>query len=81
MYIMGFYLLPKGVHKGMDTKRSKFFWQGAADDSKYHMAKMDTLCRPKNQGGVGMINTKIMNDCLLTKWIWKNHEGVYGNLV
>ncbi|KAG2590684.1 hypothetical protein PVAP13_5NG446240, partial [Panicum virgatum] len=29
------------------------------------------LCRPKDQGGVGIINTTIMNECLLTKWIWK----------
>ena len=32
---------------------------------------MDTICRPKNQGGLGMINTKHMNDSLLVKWIWK----------
>ena len=59
----------------MDTKRSNFFWQGATDKFKYHRAKMDTLCRPKNQGSVGMLNTKIMNDCLLTNWIWKIMKG------
>ena len=55
----------------MDQIRGNFFWQGAGDDFKYHMAKMDTICRPKNQGGLGMINTKHMNDSLLVKWIWK----------
>ena len=54
MYMMGFYLLPKEINDEMDKYRSNFFWQGASDDFKYHMAKMDTLCRPKNQGGVGM---------------------------
>jgi hypothetical protein len=39
MYVMRFYMLPKGVHKKMDTVRSKFFWQGARDQFKYHMAK------------------------------------------
>jgi len=75
MYMMGFYLLPKGIHDEMDKYRSNFFWQGASDDFKYHMGKMDTLCRPKNQGGVGMINTYIMNQCLLVKWIWKIMKG------
>jgi hypothetical protein len=25
----------------------------------------------KDQGGLGGINTKIINECLLVKWIWK----------
>jgi hypothetical protein len=37
------------------------------------MAKFEMVCRPKDQGGLGIINTKIMNDCLLVKWIWKIH--------
>jgi hypothetical protein len=35
------------------------------------MAKWKMISRPKDQGGVGVINTRIMNDCLLVKWIWK----------
>lgn len=64
---MGFYLLPKGTHGGMDSVRGKFFWQGAQEDFKYHMVKLDTLSRPKDQGGLGIINTQIMNECLLVK--------------
>lgn len=30
MYVMGFYMLPKGVHAKMDNIRSKFFSQGVA---------------------------------------------------
>lgn len=78
MYTMGFYLLPKGTHEQMDKHRSHFFWQGASDDFKYHMAQMDSLCRPKDQGGLGMVNTKIMNDTLLVKWIWKITQGSEG---
>lgn len=29
------------------------------------------MARPKDQGGLGIINTKLMNDCLLVKWVWK----------
>ena len=35
------------------------------------MAKWDMVSRPKDQGGLGIINTKIMNESLLVKWIWK----------
>jgi hypothetical protein len=59
----------------MNSVRSKFFWQGAGEDFKYHMASWESLCRPKDQGGLGIINTQIMNECLLTKWIWKISRG------
>jgi hypothetical protein len=31
--------------------------------------------QPKDRGGVGIINTKIMNECLLVKWIWNIVKG------
>jgi hypothetical protein len=67
----GFHLLPKGIHESMDFIRGMFFWQGADEGAKYHMAKMDTVSRPKDQGGLGILNTSRMNECLLVKWIWK----------
>jgi hypothetical protein len=75
MYTMGFFLLPKKVHEGMDSIRGRFFWQGAEEEFKYHVAKINTISRPKDQGGMGVINTKIMNECLLVKWIWKIVKG------
>lgn len=44
---------------------------GTEERFRYHMAKWEMVSRPKNQGGLGIINTKVMNECLLTKWIWK----------
>jgi hypothetical protein len=38
------------------------------------MAKWEMVSRPKDQGGLGIINTRIMNGCLLIKWIWKIHQ-------
>ena len=35
------------------------------------MAKWVAICQPKIYGDIGIINTEIMNQCLLTKWIWK----------
>lgn len=73
MYCMGFYWLQGGIHK-MDSIRAKFLWRGAEEKFRYHMAKWEMVCRPKDQGGLGIINTQIMNDCLLVKWIWKIHQ-------
>ena len=71
LYYMGFYWLQDGVHKKMDGVRAKFLWQGTEEKFRYHMSKWDMIARPKDQGGVGVINTRIMNDRLLVKWIWK----------
>jgi hypothetical protein len=68
---MGFYLLPKGTHRKMDSIRARLFWRGAGDDFKYHMVKWSAVCRPKQFGGLGIVNTQILNECLMTKWMWK----------
>jgi hypothetical protein len=36
---------------------------------KYHMAKWGWLATPKKFCGMGIIDTRRMNDCLLIKWI------------
>ena len=71
---MGFYWLQDGVHKQMDSIRASFLWQGTEEKFRYHMAKWEMVTRPKDQGGLGIINTRLMNDCLLVKWIWKIHQ-------
>lgn len=71
LYCMGFYWLTDGLHKQMDTIRANFLWKGAEGKFRYHMAKWEMVSRPKDQGGLGIIHTRTMNDCLLVKWIWK----------
>lgn len=76
MYMMGIYLLPEGVHQKMDSFRARFFWEGLEGKKKYHMIKWEALCRPKDFGGLGFVNTRIMNAALLCKWIFKLETGV-----
>jgi hypothetical protein len=73
-YIMGFYLLPKGTPKAMDGVRSRFYWRGAGEDFKYHMINWQAVCRPKDFGGLGLINSRVFNECLMVKWIWKLYQ-------
>jgi hypothetical protein len=75
MYMMGFYLLPAQVHHKMDAIRARFFWEGLDGKKKYHMIRWDALCRPKEDGGLGFINTRVMNEALLCKWIYKLESG------
>jgi hypothetical protein len=69
MFAMGIYLLHAEMHKAMDSCRSRFFWEGTDDRRKYHMVDWLTVCKPKELGGLGILNTRLMNLALMLKWI------------
>jgi hypothetical protein len=69
---MGFYLLPLGTHRDRDSVRARFLWRGVGEEFKYHMARWPALCRPKDLGELGIINTQILNECLMTESVGEN---------
>ena len=75
IYTMGVYLLNKQVHHQMDTIRSQFFWRGDVEKFKYHMVKWEHACLPKDFGGLGILNTRLLNVALLLKWVWRLYNG------
>jgi hypothetical protein len=74
IFAMGLFLLHDGIHARFDSHRSKFFWEGAGPKRKYHLVNWPTVCRPKEVGGLGLLNTKNMNLALLLKWIWRLYQ-------
>jgi hypothetical protein len=78
MFAMGIYLLHDSTHYAMDRPRSRFFWEGVGNKRKYHMVDWPTVCKPKQFGGLGILNTKIMNIALMLKWIWRIYQNIGG---
>ena len=77
-YMMGIYNIQEGVYAQMDTIRSQFFWSGDCNKFKYHMVEWENVCLPKDFGGLGITNTRVLNEALLLKWVWRlyrNDEG------
>jgi hypothetical protein len=35
------------------------------------MTKWEAIATPREFGGLEIINTRLINDCLLVKWIWR----------
>ena len=68
-------MLYEGNYQQIDNIRSKFFWQGTGKKRKYHMTKWSALNRPKEAGGLGFLDVRVMNICLLAKWIEKLEKG------
>ena len=83
MFMMSLFEILKEVLKKLDQYRSRFFWQGRKDKKKYCLAKWDIICRPKDQGGLGIINLQLQNKALLSKWIINllNTEGTWQTLL
>jgi hypothetical protein len=81
--MMSFFKIPKDVLKKLDYYRSRFFWKSNNEKRKYRRAKWNILCRPKDQGGLGIIDLYIKNKCLLSKWIFKllNEDGIWHTLL
>jgi hypothetical protein len=70
-FAMGLFLLAEGTHAGFDKHLARFFWEGIGDKRKFHWVNWPAVCRPKDQGGLGVINSRFMNIALLCKWIWR----------
>ena len=71
MFLLSFFEVPVGVRKRLDFYRSRFFWQIDENKNKYRLAKWDVICRPKDQGGLGIENLEVKNRCLLSKWLYR----------
>jgi hypothetical protein len=67
MFMLSFYEVPKEVLHKLDFYRSRFFWQGDDHKKKYRLAKWGIICRPKDQGGLGVLNLELQNKCLVSK--------------
>ena len=84
MFLLSFFEVPVGVRKRLNFYRSRFFWQIDENKDKYRLAKWEMICRPKDQGGLGVENLEVKNRCLLSKWLYRlsvETEGVWLQLL
>jgi hypothetical protein len=54
MFLLSFFEIPVGVRKRLDFFRPRFFGKVMATKRKYRLTKWNIICRPKDQGGLGI---------------------------
>jgi hypothetical protein len=74
-YAMGAIELPAGLLDALDKLRRSFLWAPAdrASGAKCHVA-WDLVCRPKEEGGLGVHDLRIQNKCLQMRLIHRLHS-------
>jgi len=71
-YAMCTIKLHKGVIDNIDRERKQCLWRGKDVDKKGgHLAAWNIVQKPKDKGGLGVINLRIQNDALLLKQLHK----------
>ena len=67
----------------MDYFRSRFFWQGDSEKKKYRLTKWSVVCRPKDQGGLGVHDLEVKNRALLGKLLARllTEDGIWQQLL
>ncbi|XP_042505479.1 uncharacterized protein LOC122082043 [Macadamia integrifolia] len=59
----------------MERWMRNFIWSGEVDIAKTITVKWDTLCKPKEEGGLGIRRLRDTNKALLGKLVWRmKHE-------
>ena len=71
LYMLSFYRIPAGIKHKVDMIESRFLWSGDKNKKKYHLVNWSTVCMPRDQGGLGILDLELMNISLLSKWLWK----------
>jgi hypothetical protein len=63
--------MPIQVWKSIRRIQREFLWGGTRRGTKISWIKWDVVCLPKNKGGLGVRDVRVVNISLLAKWRWR----------
>ncbi|KAK0605740.1 hypothetical protein LWI29_030217 [Acer saccharum] len=84
VYAMQSIKLPLEICSKLDKINRDFLWGSSVDSKKIHLVNWDTVCLPRNLGGLGIKKTKKVNQALLAKvgwWLAQADTGLWGALL
>jgi hypothetical protein len=70
-YYMQSTALPSSTCSELDRLNRNFLWGSSSEKKKMHMVGWNKVCRPRNEGGLGLYAAKPRNIALLAKLNWR----------
>lgn len=71
IYVMQTTKLPASICDELDQFNRNFLWGHTEDNKTVHLVKWSTVTKPKAYGGLGIRDTRMMNQALLAKIGWR----------
>jgi hypothetical protein len=84
VFYLSYLKVPSLVWKKIRQIQRDFLWGGRRGSKKISWIKWDTVCLPKNKGGLGVRDVRLVNISLLAKWRWKlldNTQAVWKEVI
>ncbi|GMI91067.1 hypothetical protein like AT4G29090 [Hibiscus trionum] len=67
---MSLFKIPAGVADKLNSLCAHFIW-GSNNAKAVHWFKWQDMAKPRNVGGLGLVDAKVKNQALLNKWVWR----------
>lgn len=68
LFYLSFFKMPNGIISKCENLMRSFLWGGYEGEKKIAWVKWSLVCRPKEEGGLGVRNLGLFNKALLGKW-------------
>ena len=70
-YYLSLFTIPQYIPDRLERIQRTFLWGSSNDVFKYLLVAWDKVVWPVEIGGLGIRNTRLFNQALLGKWLWR----------